>query len=231
MHLQSLGNDTSRSICSSALGVLTPVLLVLLIGIVIWAVIDPLAVPGQTAAAAPFHLGFTTGYQTGDVFTGLLFGVMFIEAIRNRGYTEHSGYVRVLWGVSLVTFAGLLVIYGGLQYLGATGSSLYAQGISPAELLTRLVSDLAGRTGAIALAAAVLLACLTTAVGATAVMAQYMTKWSKGKLSYPVAVILTTAIAAVQSFGGVNYIITIAGPVFMLFYPVGICVVILGLLP
>ena len=91
------------------------------------------------------------------------------------------------------------------------------------------MTNSAGRTGAIALAVAVLLACLTTAVGATAVMAEYMTKWSKGRISYKTAVIITTVVAGAQSFGGVSYIISIAGPIFMLFYPVGICIVILGL--
>ncbi|MDR6759200.1 LIVCS family branched-chain amino acid:cation transporter [Mycoplana sp. BE70] len=209
--------------------ILTPALLILLVAIVIWAIVDPLGTPATTTEAAPFYLGFTTGYQTGDVFTGLLFGVIFLEAIRNRGYREGHGFTRVLLGISAVTFVGLFVVYGGLEYLGATGSGLYQAGISPAELLARLVSDLAGRTGAIALAVAVLLACLTTAVGATAVMAEYMTRWSKGRLSYSTAVIITTVVAGAQSFGGVNYIISIAGPIFMLFYPVGICIVILGL--
>lgn len=209
--------------------ILTPALLVLLVAIVIWAVVDPLGTPVATAEAAPFYLGFTTGYQTGDVFTGLLFGVIFIKAIRNRGYREGNGFTGVLLGISAVTFVGLFVVYGGLEYLGATGSGFYQADISPAELLARLVSDLAGRTGAIALAVAVLLACLTTAVGATAVMAEYMTKWSKGRISYKTAVIITTVVAGAQSFGGVGYIIAIAGPIFMLFYPVGICIVILGL--
>ncbi|MGE6786513.1 branched-chain amino acid transport system II carrier protein [Ensifer adhaerens] len=209
--------------------ILTPALLILLVSIIVWAVIDPLGTPAKTAEAAPFYLGFTTGYQTGDVFTGLLFGIIFLEAIRSRGYSEGQGFSTVVVGISAVTFVGLFVVYGGLEYLGATGSGLYQPGISPAELLARLVSDLAGRTGAIALAVAVLLACLTTAVGATAVMAEYMTKWSKGRLSYKTAVVITTVVAGAQSFGGVNYIIAIAGPIFMLFYPVGICIVILGL--
>ena len=209
--------------------ILTPALLILLVGIVAWAVIDPLGTPVAKPDTSPFHLGFTTGYQTGDVFTGLLFGVIFLEAIRNRGYQEGRGFGLVLVGISAVTFAGLFVVYGGLEYLGATGSGLYHGDISPAELLTRLVTDLAGRAGAIALAVAVLLACLTTAVGATAVMAEYMTKWSRGRISYRAAVLITTVVAGAQSFGGVSYIISIAGPIFMLFYPVGICIVILGL--
>lgn len=210
--------------------VLTPVLLVLLLVIVVWAVVDPLAAPVETAESGPFYLGFTTGYQTGDVFTGLLFGILFLNAIRARGYSEGSAdFRKVLTGVAAVTFAGLFVVYGGLEYLGATGSGIFDATISHSRLLTGLVEALAGKFGANLLGVAVLLACLTTAVGATAVMAEYLAKWSGGRISYPVAAIVTTLVAAAQSFGGVDYIIRIAGPIFMLFYPVGICIVILGL--
>lgn len=209
--------------------ILTPALLLILAFIVVWAVVDPLSTPVGTAETAPFYLGFTTGYQTGDVFTGLLFAILFLESIRAKGYREGKGFIPVLVGISAVTFAGLFFVYGGLEYLGATGSGLLAQDLPPTQLLTTLVSELAGRTGAIALAVAVLLACLTTAVGATAVMAEYLSKWSRGRLTYRQAAIITTLVAGAQSFGGVNYIISIAGPIFMLFYPVGICIVILGL--
>lgn len=208
---------------------LTPALLFLLVGIVIWAVLDPLGIPAQGREPAPFSLGFTTGYQTGDVFTGLLFGVIFIEAIRARGHTSPRAFRTALAGISAVTFAGLVIVYGGLEYLGATGSGLLPADLGHAELLNRLVEALAGRMGAVGLGVAVMLACLTTAVGATAVMAQYMTRWSAGRISYPTAAIVTVVVAGLQAFGGVEKIIVIAGPIFMLFYPVGICLVILGL--
>ncbi len=209
--------------------ILTPVLLVLLLTIVVWAVIDPLGTPVATSETAPFYLGFTTGYQTGDVFTGLLFGILFLNAIRARGYGEGRDFHIVLAGVAAVTFAGLFVVYGGLEYLGATGSGMFDATISHSRLLTGLVEALAGKLGANLLGVSVLLACLTTAVGATAVMAEYIAKWSRGRISYRMAAIVTTAVAALQSFGGVDHIIRIAGPIFMLFYPVGICIVLLGL--
>jgi LIVCS family branched-chain amino acid:cation transporter len=209
--------------------ILTPILLLLLCAIVVWAIVEPLGTPVKTPELTPFYLGFTTGYQTGDVFTGLLFGGIFLQAIKARGYQDGSGFRNVMFGMSAITFLGLFIVYGGLEYLGATGSGLLDQNTSHAALLTELVSTLAGRMGAAALAVAVLLACLTTAVGATAVMAEYMTKWSRGRLSYRTAVIITTVMAGLQAFGGVQYIISIAGPIFMLFYPVGICIVVLGL--
>lgn len=66
-------------------------------------------------------------------------------------------------------------------------------------------------------------------IPSSAVMAQYMTHWSGGRISYRIATIITVAVASLQALGGVQKIIAIAGPIFMLFYPVGICIVILGL--
>lgn len=211
--------------------ILTPCLLLVLAIIVIWAIVDPMAAPVDRAIAAPFYLGFVTGYQTGDVFTGLLFAVLFIDGLRAKGYAVNTGLMSMTWGISAVTFAGLFFVYGGLEYLGATGSGLDLPVEQQSGLLAALINALAGRAGAVALGVSVILACLTTAVGATAVMAQYLAKWGRGRISYPLAVVITTLVAAFQAFGGIAYIIAIAGPIFMFFYPVGIAIVILGLLP
>ncbi|MDS9470050.1 branched-chain amino acid transport system II carrier protein [Paracoccus sp. MBLB3053] len=209
---------------------LTPLLLALLGIIVIWSIVAPLGVPADTGELAPFRLGLITGYQTGDVFGGLMFGVIFIEAIRERGYTEGTGYRSVLIGSGIVTFMGLLFVYGGLEYLGATGSGLFGADVAQSELLTHLVGALAGTFGANALAVAVLLACLTTAVGITAVLGEYIVKWSGSRISYRTAVLTVSLTCMLQAFGGVDYIVALAEPIFQLLYPVGISIVLLGLL-
>ena len=210
---------------------LTPALLVLLVGIVAWAFVAPLGEPVPSRQASPFHYGFITGYQTGDVLTGLLFGVIFIDAIRAKNHDNPRAFVPMLIGAAVITFAGLLIVYGGLEYLGATGSGLFPEDTAQSALLTGLVARLAGNLGAAALAVAVVLACLTTAVGATAVMASYIAKWTRDRVSYRTGAIVTTVVALFQAFGGVDYIIWMAGPIFMLIYPVAIGIAILGLFP
>ncbi|SDI07120.1 branched-chain amino acid transport system II carrier protein [Alloyangia pacifica] len=211
--------------------VLTPLLLGLLGIIVIWSIVAPLGVPADTGAAAPFRLGLLTGYQTGDVFGGIMFGIIFIEAFRDRGYTPGPRYTAALWGMALVTFLGLFFVYGGLEFLGATGSGVLSSDVPQAGLLTALVGKLAGGIGANTLAVAVLLACLTTAVGATAVLGEYIQKWTRGRVSYRAGVLAVSLTSLVQAFGGVDYIVALAEPIFLLLYPVGIAIVILGLLP
>lgn len=209
---------------------LTPLLLGLLGIIVLWSILSPLGTPVDTGEASPFRLGLITGYQTGDVFGGLMFGIIFIEAIRNRGYEEGRGFNSVLCGAAVVTFIGLFFVYGGLEYLGATGSGVLGADVTQSNLLTRLVAQLSGTIGANALAVAVVLACLTTAVGATAVLGEYIVKWTGGRISYRNGVLFVSLTSMAQAFGGVDYIVAMAEPVFLLFYPVGISIVILGLL-
>ncbi|MCA0270696.1 MAG: branched-chain amino acid transport system II carrier protein [Proteobacteria bacterium] len=200
---------------------LTPLLLLLPAAIVLWSVVRPLGVPVQTGVKAPFALGFVTGYQTGDVFAGLMFGIMFIEAITARGYGRGNCYLPVLLGAAAVAFQDLFTIYGGLENLGATGSGVLSEDSSQAGLIIDLVARLAGSAGATALAFAVLLACLTTSVGATAVLARYVAKWSGGRVSEATGAVITVLVATVQAFGGVDYITGFAGPISVLFYPVG----------
>ena len=210
--------------------ILTPFLLILLVIIVLWAVIAPLDQPTAAGKPNPFYFGFITGYQTGDVFTGLIFGIIFVDAIKSKGYIKTKDYMPVLIGAAAITFLGLFIVYGGLEYLGATGRNLFPADISKSQLLSELVNRLAGNLGAKTLAVAVILACLTTAIGAITTMSRYMEKWSYGWLSYKQSVIITTVVSAFQAYGGVEYIVSMAGPIFMLFYPVGICLVVLGIL-
>lgn len=208
---------------------LTPVLLILMISIVIWTFADPLGAPVETGVENPFYLGFITGYQTGDVLTGLLFGVLFVGAVKEKGYSDDQVFLPIILGAAVITFIGLFIIYGGLLYLGATGSGVLDGETSRASLLPDLVQKMAGALGANVLAASVMMACLTTAVGATAVMANYIEKWTGGRISYAAGAMVTTAVALFQAFGGVDKIVVIAGPIFMLMYPVGICIAVLGI--
>lgn len=209
--------------------VLTPVLLVILVGIVVLAVVNPLGAPVATELANPFYFAFTQAYQTGDVLTGLLCAVIFVEALRGKGYTEKASNIKMILLSCVVAFAGLFVVYGGLEYLGATGNSLFEAGTDHTVLLKGLVQKLAGNGGLYALAVAVALACLTTSVGLTAVVADFLNGISKQRISYKVGVALTCGIGIIQAMGGVAKIIVIAGPIFMGIYPISILLVILGL--
>lgn len=221
-------NDRSKVIDKVG-KVLTPVLLIILVGIVILAIVNPLGSPVATELANPFYFAFTQAYQTGDVLTGLLCAVIFVEALRGKGYTEKASNVKMVLISCVVAFVGLFVVYGGLEYLGATGNSLFPAGTDHTALLTGLVQRLSGNVGLTALAVAVALACLTTSVGLTAVVADFLNGITKQSVSYKLGVALTCGIGILQAMGGVAKIIVIAGPIFMGIYPISILLVLLGL--
>lgn len=128
----------------------------------------------------------------------------------------------------IVTFLGLFIVYGGLLYLGATGNSLFPKDTKTTALLVGLVEKLLGKVGVGGLSIAVVLVCLTTAIGIHASVADFISNLTKNKISYKMAVLIACTVSAGFALLGVQKIIVIAGPIFTLLYPVSIVVVLLG---
>ena len=77
---------------------------------------------------------------------------------------------------------GLLIVYGGLLYLGATGSGMFDSSMDQTALLVALVETCIGRVGTAALASGILLACLTTTIGVITTISQLTETLTHGKL-------------------------------------------------
>jgi len=211
--------------------ILTPVLLISLFVIIGLAIVRPIGTPVDTGIQNAFYSGFVNAYQIGDVLTGLLCGSIFITSLKDKGYgptTEKRGIVALL-KACFVAFILLTFVYGGLEYLGATGGSYFAADTDQTVLLVGLVKMLGGSVITYVLATCVVLACLTTSTGLMSVIAGYINDITKGKVPYKVAVIIVAVVAVIQAMGGVAKIIVIAGPIFMFSYPLSIVLVLLGL--
>ncbi|WP_028828781.1 branched-chain amino acid transport system II carrier protein [Proteocatella sphenisci] len=209
---------------------LTPILLVALAIIIGLAIVNPVGVPVDTGIENAFYMGFSNAYQIGDILTGLLCGVIFINAIVDKGYgltTEKMG-MSALIKACLVAFVMLTFVYGGLEYLGATGGSNFPSDTDQTVLLVGLVKMLGGNILMNVLAVCVIVACLTTSTGLMSVIAGYINDLSKGRIPYKAGVAFVAVIAIIQALGGVAKIIVIAGPIFMFIYPLSIVIVILG---
>ncbi len=200
--------------------ILTPLLLIGLLILIVKGVMDPLgttdAVPQIESVAVE---GIKAGYQTMDVLATVLFGVIILKSAESKGYTEHNEKRSIAVNASLVAGAILLVIYGGLTYLGATVSSTYDMSMGRTSLVLALVEGLLGRPGTIIFAIVVALACLTTAVGLVSACAEYFSDLSKGRLSYILLVTVTCIFSAVVSNVGLDQLIGIAAPVLDIVYP------------
>ncbi|MDD7363509.1 MAG: branched-chain amino acid transport system II carrier protein [Peptoniphilus sp.] len=207
---------------------ITPALLIFLVLIIVKAIAAPVgeivAVPHEGGF---FVSGFYEGYQTLDALAAPLFtGIVVADLIR-KGYGEVSEAERkaFILKVGLVCFVALAFVYGGLTYLGAQGSAIYTQDNSRVEILVGLVGMLYGTFGRVALAIAVTLACMTTAVGLISSAGNFFADISDGKIKYEHTVIVVTIISFALSLIGVDAIISLAGPVLTIVYPVIIALV------
>lgn len=207
---------------------LTPALFAILLFIVLKGTFDPVGTPIDLKVDNSFSSAFIGAYQTGDVFTGLLCASVFIAGIVGKGYTKTNDMRKIVINGTVIAGVGLLVVYGGLLYLGAAGSGLFPKDIESTALLTGLIERLLGNYGTFALAIAVSLACLTTAIGITASIADFLSKLTNHRVNYRTWVILVYISGVAVGLLGVENIINYALPLFLGLYPVSILLVFLG---
>ena len=211
---------------------LTPILLITLLVIILLAIFRPMGAIGggvQESGQEAFLSAFLTGYNTGDVGTGIICAGIFIAAFREKGYTGKEEYKKMMFGIIVIGFLLLFIVYGGLAYLGAQGGSDYPEDVDTTYLLTDLVRRLAGSGGSIVLSLAVIFACLTTAVGMIATTGQWVEEWTKGKIPYKWASLIITIAIFLVSSTGVSNVLTISGPIFTILFPMSVVMMILGL--
>ncbi|CAG36126.1 branched-chain amino acid transport system II carrier protein [Desulfotalea psychrophila] len=209
---------------------LTPALLLIITIIIFIGVSQPMGVPLDTAFAHPFSNGFSEGYQTMDAMASILFAGLILTALKAKGYTEPKQQMKLACQSGLIAGAGLMFVYGGLLYLGATGNNVFPAGISRADLIVSMTNTILGRTGQIAMCLVVSVACLTTAVGLTAVVGDYFSELSGGKLAYKPVVLATTIFSACISVSGIENIVKLSVPLLIIAYPVIIVLILLTLI-
>jgi branched-chain amino acid:cation transporter, LIVCS family len=208
--------------------VLTPALLVILLFIIFKGTFDPIGAPIDSKLPNSFSNAFTSAYQTGDLFTGLLCASVFIGAVVNKGYKDPRNVRKVAINGTIIAGVGLLIVYGGLLFIGATGGGHFPKDIESTALLTGLVQNLLGDYGTIFLAVAVALACLTTAIGITASIADFLSQLTNNKVNYRTWVLVICVSGVSVGLLGVENIINFALPLFLGLYPLSIVIVFLG---
>lgn len=206
---------------------LTPVLVLTLGWIIVRGIFYPLGTPAEVSLKAPFGDGFREGYQTMDALASLVFTQIVIAALVYQGYKSPKEQTRLTLYAGCVAATGLLVFYGGLMYLGATAGALYGPEAERTALLIGITQQLLGSGGATALGIAVTIACLTTAIGLTATVAEYFSRLTTQRLSYKLVAVLTVVFSGFFATRGVTEIVNIAYPLLVLVYPVAIALILL----
>ena len=185
--------------------------------------------PAEPAVDNPFVNAFLGGYNTGDVLVSFIMAAVFISSIHGKGYTAVGQRNKVLIYCGIVSFVLLLIIYGSLLYMGASVSQFYPQTIGRAELLVAIIQRI-GTWVMIPMGLAVVLACLTTAIGQIAAVAEFTSTTSGGRVSYKKAAVACSLLSALTAFLGVDGIVTYIGWIFGVAYPPCLALLVLGII-
>lgn len=208
---------------------LTPVLLIALFVLIGKGILSPIGklIP-VTDPQSLFSTGLTQGYQTMDALGSGGVTALIMTSFLAKGYKNKKEVASLTVKASLVAGIGLVLVYGGLAYLGATVSTIYDANVSQTALLVNITKQLLGHTGSVLLSIIVAFACLTTAVGLTSITAKYFEDVTNKKIKYQHLVILICVFSAIVSNLGVDKIISIAAPILTVLYPVCIVLVLMA---
>ncbi|MGO1372389.1 MAG: branched-chain amino acid transport system II carrier protein [Senegalia sp. (in: firmicutes)] len=208
---------------------LTPILLIMLSIIIYKGVTMPIGTPINSASINTFANGFTEGYQTMDALGAIIFGGIIFNSLLEKGYKDKKSQLKVTLKAGLISSIGLVLVYGGLLYLGATASSVFESDITKTNLTISIVASILGEMGKVVLGICVSAACLTTSVGLIATFGNFFSDITKGKLSYKASVIIATIISALIANLGVENIVAFSEPILAVIYPVAIILIVLNL--
>ncbi|ALU15532.1 branched-chain amino acid transport system II carrier protein [Eubacterium sp. AM05-23] len=207
---------------------LTPALFIGLMIVIIKGIIDPLGpIAAEPKVSNIISSGIISGYQTMDVLAALIFGVIIVKTVKEKGYTEIKVKNAVIGGAGLVAGAGLLIVYFGLAHLGATASTMYGVDVSRSTLILEIIKNLLGNVGMVIFGIVVALACITTAVALVSSSGAYFSRLSKGRVSYKVIVTIVCVISPVIANIGLDEIIAISEPVLSIVYAPALTLIIL----
>lgn len=199
---------------------LTPVLIICTFVLIIAGIINPIGEIAAPVSQTVAQDGIIAGYQTMDILVVSGFGLVMLNTLRLKGYTERKVQLKAIVGVCFVAGILLSLIYGGLAYLGATSSVVLGNSnLNQAQLIVAITNQLMGQTGMIILGIIVGFACLTTAVGLIGATACFFEDFTNKKVKYPVWVVINTLISISLCNLGLSTIIEVAVPILTTICP------------
>lgn len=211
---------------------LTPLLLLIIAIISVRSLMSPIGDFGDPAVAyqqAPFIKGFIQGYLTMDTLGALVFGIVVLQAVKDRGISDRGQLVKTTLKAGVIAGIPLALVYLALGYLGATSQSLFPHAENGGQLLTLVVNHLFGSFGTVLLGLAITLACLTTSVGLISASGQYFAGLLP-TVSYRKLIAILTLFSTVVANLGLSQIIAFSVPVLIGIYPLAIVLILLSFL-
>ncbi len=202
---------------------ISPALLISLTIIIVWGLITAQQpVVSSDTAFNLFKINLIRGYETLDLLGTIFFASIVLSILKQNvgiGYNAHKlamvGCKAGLLGVSL-----LGLVYIGMSLLG----TFHAHGLiyaNAGELFRGITFSILGRHGAAVIATAVLMACLSTSIALSAVVAEYVQKIVGNRINFVSTLLLTLLACMPLSTFGLGQVLALTkGPIVYIGYPI-----------
>ena len=207
---------------------LTPVLLMILLGLIIKGVISPISIYSTFHPVDAFSKSLTEGYQTMDTLASIIFASLIMGTIREKGYKREEKIALVVKS-SIIAITGLCVVYGGLIYLGSR-TGILGNGMSNTSLLLFISKEVLGRLGTIGIEIVLAIGCIATSIGLLSASSEFFVRISNNKIKYNYALITMLIVTGIIASAGLGKIISISTIVLDIIYPVTIVIILLNLI-
>lgn len=210
--------------------ILTPALLIILVMLTIKATLTPLGEfqqPQGDYIEGAFFKGFLEGYLTLDTLGALVFGIVIVSVIKERGVTEKIDIAKVCIKAAIIAAIGLILVYVSLAFIGASSVSSLGYLDNGGAILSGIAHELFGPLGKIVLALAITFACLTTSVGLVSACGNYLSSVIPG-LSYKLLIFILSLFSTAVANFGLSQLISVSIPLLFTIYPIAIVLILLS---
>ncbi|MGG3928394.1 branched-chain amino acid transport system II carrier protein [Metabacillus fastidiosus] len=209
--------------------ILTPIKLTFIGILVIVAFIHPIGdfqAPVKDYTVQPFFNGFREGYLTMDTLASFVFGIIIINAIKEKGAKTKKQILIVCGKAAGIAAIVLAIIYTALSYMGASSVEKLGLLDNGGTILAKVSDYYFGAYGEILLGLMITVACLTTSVGLVTSCSAFFHKLFP-KVSYKTLAISLSIFSAIVANIGLTELIAISVPVLTAIYPLAIVLIFL----
>ncbi|MCY8353509.1 branched-chain amino acid transport system II carrier protein [Bacillus haynesii] len=211
---------------------LTPIKLTFIGLLVVTAILHPIGsfqAPSEGYASHVFFKGFKEGYFTLDALVAFVFGIIIVNAMKEKGAVSKKQLMIVCAKSTAIAAALLALIYSALSYMGASSVEKLGLLENGAEVLAKVSSYYFGPYGSVFLGLMITVACLTTSVGLITACSSFFHGLFPNIAYKKIAVILSMFSTLVANIG-LTQLINVSMPVLTTLYPIAISLIFLTFL-
>ena len=149
-----------------------------------------------------------------DLFGTIFFGSLIVSIFKQN--LKRATYIRANTLMSMVLYAGLIgfellgIVYVGMASLGLM-HGMGLEHINRPLLFSEVALTVLGKSGAFIIVAAILMACISTAIALSAVVVEYLQRdVGRNKISYIPALVFVLLLTFFFSLLGYDWILKIS---------------------